>query len=45
MKRKYMDVDGKKQTKGRLSWGGKGDRKQGADAGTLCESHETSIDR
>lgn len=43
MKRKYMDVDGKKKTRGRLSWGGKGDRKQGA--GTLCESHETSIDR
>lgn len=40
-----MDVDGKKKTRGRLSWGGKGDRKQGADAGTLCESHETSIDR
>lgn len=40
-----MDVDGKKKKKGRLSWGEKGDRKQGADAGTLCESHETSIDR
>lgn len=25
--------------------GEKGDRKQGADAGTHCESHETSIDR
>lgn len=35
----------KKKTRGRLSWGEKGDRKQGADAGTLCESHETSIDR
>lgn len=45
MKRKYMDVDGKKKTRGRLSWGEKGDRKQGAGAVTLCESHETSIDR
>lgn len=35
----------KKKTRGRLSSGEKGDRKQGADAGTLCESHETSIDR
>lgn len=39
-----MDVDGKKNER-QIILRGKGDRKQGAGAGTLCESHETSIDR
>lgn len=40
-----MDVDGIKKTR-KVDYleGEKGDRKQGAGAGTLCESHETSID-
>lgn len=38
-----MDVDGKKKREVDYLEGEKGDRKQGAV--TLCESHETSIDR